>query len=59
MTGTDWGKPVAGEVGAFLVVVVFRVVGVAGLQDDEPLEKDFRQVEASQWSFVVPHFGGC
>jgi hypothetical protein len=42
-------------VGAFFVVVVFRVVGVAGLQAEEPLEKDFRQVEASQWSFVVPH----
>jgi hypothetical protein len=59
MTGTDWGKPVAGEVGAFLVVVVFSVVGVAGLHDEEPLENCFRQVEASQWSFVVPHWGGC
>ena len=54
ITGTDWGKPVAGEVGA-RVVVVFRVVGVEGLHGELPLEKGFRQVEASQWSLVVPH----
>lgn len=48
MTGTDCGKPVAGEVGAFLVALVFSVVAVAGLQAEEPLEKGFRQVEASQ-----------
>jgi hypothetical protein len=48
------GKVVAGEV-ACLVVLVFIVVVVVGLQDEEEPEKGWRQVFASQWSTVVPH----
>jgi hypothetical protein len=53
MLGTVWGKPVAGEVPA-LVVLVFMVVAV-GLQEEPVPEKGWRQVAASQWSTVVPH----
>jgi hypothetical protein len=38
-----------------LVALVFMVVAVAGLQDEEAPEKGWRQVFASQWSMVVPH----
>lgn len=48
------GNVVAGEVPC-LVALVFRVVGVEGLQDDEEPEKALRHVPASQWSDVVPH----
>lgn len=37
------------------LVVVFRVVEALGAQDEPGAEKDFRQVEASQWSLVLPH----
>jgi hypothetical protein len=43
-------------VGAEALVVVFRVVvGFLGAQLDPGAEKDFMQVEASQWSLVEPH----
>jgi hypothetical protein len=56
MTGTEAGKVCAGEVGADARVVVLRVVvGFLGAQEEPAAEKVFRQVEASQWSLVVPH----
>lgn len=58
MTGTVAGKVWAGEVGAEALVVVFRVVEALGAQEEPGAEKDFRQVEASQWSLVLPHCDG-
>lgn len=37
------------------LVTVLKVVGVAPPQDERESEKDFRQVDLSQWSTVVPH----
>lgn len=54
ITGTLVGKVVAGEV-ACLVALVLRVVAV-GLQLEAEPEKGWRQVAASQWSLVVPHW---
>ena len=40
-------------------MVVFKVVvGFLGAQEEPAAEKDFRQVEASQWSLVLPHCRG-
>lgn len=42
---------------AAALVVVFRVVEALGAQEEPDAEKDFRQVDASQWSLVLPHCG--
>lgn len=40
---------------AAALVVVLSVVEDLGAHEEPGAEKDFRQVEASQWSLVLPH----